>query len=193
MSTTYAKQYKGYSIMTNAEKSQGCDTDILDRHIERTESMTDQHNKVLGFRIDLDYRAHPTSSKNNQDISKTIAATKRYFDRKKINTSFSWRQEKYEGCLPHGHLAVMVDGNKIMAPGKIIDKLKQNWNRQAGEDNARVYICERTYRMKRNAPDFEKVVDDWIYRTSYIAKDRDRGNSPNNQHEHGGTRVKKKH
>ncbi len=192
MSITYEKKYKGYSIMTDADENQGCDTDILDRHIERTENMTERHNKVLGFRIDLGYRTYPDRKKKNEDISKTISATKRYFDRQNIETSFSWRQEENKGCLPHGHVSVMANGNKLMAPDKVVEKIKENWKRRVGEDNARVHICEGTYRMKRNKPDFEQVKDDWIRRTSYIAKDRDRGNSPKKQHEHGGTRVKKK-
>ncbi|MBG0789903.1 MAG: inovirus-type Gp2 protein [Desulfovibrionaceae bacterium] len=178
--------------MTDEETNKGCDTEILDRHIERTEDMTGRHNKVLGFRIDLDYRSPVASKKSIQDISNTIARTKRYFDRKGIDTSFSWRQEESKQTLPHGHVAVMVDGNKLMAPGKVVDKLKENWKRQAGEDNSRIFICEGTYRMRRNDSDFKQVKDDWIHRTSYLAKERDRGNTPDRQHEHGGTRVKKR-
>lgn len=191
MSTTYEENYKGYPIMTNEVKQQGCDTGILDRHIERTEDMTQRHNKVLGFRMDVGYRSQVGSEKSIKDISTTIARTKKYFDRKGIDTSFTWRQEENDNCLPHGHVAIMVDGNKLMAPGKVVDKLKENWERQAGEDNSRIHICEGTYRMRRNDFDFDRIKEDWIHRTSYLAKDRDRGNTPNRLHEHGGTRVKK--
>ncbi len=191
MSITYKNTYQGRSLLPDESQDQGCDTAILDRHIERTKDMTDRHNKVLGFRIDLDYRSKVSSKQSIKNISNTVARTKKYFDRKGIDTSFTWRQEESDHSLPHGHVAVMVDGNKLMAPGKVVDKLKENWKRQAGEDNSRIHICEGTYRMKRNKPDFEQVKDDWIYRTSYMAKDRDRGNTPDRQHEHGGTRVKK--
>ncbi|BDQ32660.1 inovirus Gp2 family protein [Pseudodesulfovibrio portus] len=192
MPITYDENYNGYPIMTDEEAKQGCDTEILDRHIERTEDMTKRHNKVFCFRIDLGYRQMPDRDRKNKDISDTIAATRKYFKRHETDTSFSWRLEENDKCLPHGHVAVMVDGNKIMAPERIKNKLEENWKRQVGEDNARIHICKTGYRMRKDDPNFEQVKGDWIYRTSYLAKDRDRGNSPKGQHEHGGTRVKKK-
>lgn len=192
MPITYDDKYKGYSIMTDEAKGQGCDTDILDPHIKRTEAMIKGHNKVFGCRIDLGYRQMPNRKDKNKDVSDAIAATRKYFKRHKIDTSFTWRLEENDNCLPHVHVAAMADGNKIMAPEQIKNKLEENWKRQAGEDNARIHICKKGYRMRKDDPNFKQVKDDWVHRTSYLAKDRDRGNSPKGQHEHGGTRVKKK-
>lgn len=191
MSTTYEEKHKGYSIMTDKAKGHGCDTDILDAHIERTEDMTKRHNKVFGFRIDLGYRQMPDRDRKNKDVSNAIAVTRKYFKRHKIDTSFSWRLEENNNCLPHIHVAAMVDGNKIMAPEKIYKHLKGSWENQVGEKNARAHICKAGYRMRKDDPNYEQVKGDWIYRSSYLAKTRDRGNSPEGQHEHGGTRVKK--
>jgi hypothetical protein len=192
MPITYDDKYKDYPIMTDKNKGQGCDTDILDAHIERTEDMAKHHNKVFGFRMDLAYRQMPDRERKNKDISDAIAVTRKHFKRKEVDTSFTWRLEENDNCLPHVHVATMVDGNKIMAPEKIFNHLKGSWENQVGKDNARVHICKKGYRMRKDDPNYEQVKDEWIHRTSYLAKDRDRGNAPKGHHEHGGTRVKKK-
>lgn len=201
MPITFDKDYKGYPINANKEKRFGCKTEILDKAIEMIDYATGKHNKVLVTRVDVRFPEGQDYPDDNKIASEFSAGLMKDLSRNKLDPSYLMVREREDGDNQHYHLLLCTDGNKHQFPNKIIAKVEKHWNRRVGSDrDGLVDYCIRGegienptnyYLLKNNDPDFEKVKGECIKRSSYLAKERTKGDKPKHTREVFRSRIAK--
>lgn len=189
MSITFENKHKGYSINTNKEKNQGCDTNILDKSRIILKHITQKHNKVLCARMDLTYPEGYFPPKDNNHISEFTSKFIKHFKRNGYDPHYLWVREQSKDKRQHYHLMIAVDGNKMQFPNKLYKTAEKHWESTIGADsNGLVDWCNRhpaksqdnsetqktekgknSYRLRRNDPNFEDEFDACHKRVSYLA------------------------
>ncbi|MBI9109977.1 inovirus-type Gp2 protein [Maridesulfovibrio ferrireducens] len=199
---TYEPTYNGKNILTDKERGLGCKENILDRIDGLLDHTTQKHNKVFCIRMDLRFPKYYQVPADNQHISKFISKFNRYFKRQGVDPYYLWVREQSREKHQHYHLMVLVDGNKMQFPHKLIEKAEELWNSTLNIDGqGLVDHCTKSrsgevqvnsYRMRRNDENYGQVRDDCFHRCSYLAKVNTKGNTPKGIREVGSSEVPKK-
>lgn len=179
---TYQDKYDcaGTSYPINSAKS-GCYTLILRRAIEQLTTMVSIYRRVLFIRIDLH---HPQPAPTSEHVSAFIEAARKHVLRRyqTEHMGFLWVREQEQVPRQHYHLVLMLDGNKIRHPGKLLEALDEIWVRKGGTTS----IPTKPY-LLINQPE---LLAESVYRTSYLAKARGKGFRPNGTRDFGCSRIK---
>lgn len=172
--------YAGTSYPINSTKS-GCYTQILRRAIEQLTTMVSIYRRVLFIRIDLH---HPQSAPTSEHVSAFIEAARKYVLRcyQSKHMGFLWVREQEKVPHPHYHLVLMLDGDKIRHPGKLLEALDKIWVRRGGTTS----VPTKPYLFI----DLPALLAEAVYRASYLAKARGKGFRPNGTRDFGSSRIK---
>ena len=159
--------YKEKTYRVNTAKS-GLYVEILEAMINQFEIAVTKWRRVFVLRFDLHMSIY---RKDNQLIT---AFRKRLFQKLKRtygfkDIGFCWVREQERAKSQHYHWVLFLDGDLIRHSSKINEMVKQAWERQEG--NYHVPTIKRPFYFA----DSETVIQDAIYRVSYLAKPRGKG------------------
>lgn len=201
---TTETKFNGKSINTNAEKDQRCIKEILTPIHAHLTDMLENHNKVMAVRFDL---RTPQGTKDliNKDISRIFENMKRALDRKEYAGGhdpdlrlIGVKEDNGNGA--HYHCLALVNANAIQNQYTIHKAARKYLGKALGlseeETQGLVHNCNTNGKngtiIKRGSTDEQKNIDEVMYQTSYLAKEKSKENTPKGQHLWVGTRVPKK-
>lgn len=170
--------YQGVGYPINASISNGCYTAALSQMIRRIIGAVERYGRVLFIRFDLSMGDNATTSERLSVFLKQVG---RYTSREyQTRLEYVWAREKEKAKCQHYHVALIIDGDKLCHPSRLLDELRELWNRKGG----RLWIPENCYQMteRHNMPDI-------IRRVSYLAKVRGKGYRPDGARDFGWSRL----
>ena len=159
----------GELLRVNSGHNRGVYTEIVKRFTEQLDIALSLHRRLLVHRLDL----HTTYySPNNKIISRFMNRIKQWIKRNYgiQSIGYIWAREQERSKHQHYHLAIMLDGDKIRHPKKLNEKLKEMWS-----PHGHMPVISKPYYYidKHNR---EQMRGEAIYRVSYLAKVRGKGN-----------------
>lgn len=149
-----------------ADQKNGCYFEILDALNREMTAMLAHHNKLFFVRIDM--RVIDYSDKNKM-VSDLLRKIKRWiahhYQTKHIG--HLWVREVERAKKQHYHLVLMVDGNKMNHPKRLIQRIEE----MAEQRNLpKPYTPDNCFIMINRGDN--TAFDDAFYRGSYLAKTR---------------------
>lgn len=172
----------GFTWRVNSYPS-GLYTDMLKRLIEQPLALLSYHSKILGVRLDLHIYAYDSDNKRMSVFTRRFNRwVKRRYGVKRV--AYSWVREHESSEHPHFHYVVYVDGHKVRYPAKIVERAKYLWELMDGF----CYVPEHCYYyVLRGDLDGIQAL---IWRVSYLAKGRGKGNRPPQTKDYACSRLK---
>lgn len=167
----------------NARKS-GVYTTMLKQMISQLEAMIEHHNKVHVIRFDL---RQLTPTDNNERITtfnrRLFKWLKREYSLTRIG--FNWCREQETAKQQHYHYVLMLDGNKIDRPAKVLSKVRSTRENMDGS-----YWLPKNcyYNLVRGE---HKEIQKAVFRISYLAKARGKGYRPPQTKDYSTSRLKR--
>ncbi|TLS77913.1 inovirus Gp2 family protein [Mariprofundus erugo] len=174
--------FKGYPV--NAAKS-GLYRELLEAIIGQLEACLAHHRRLLVVRFDLHSHGF-SAADDNTEISRfmkrIVQWVSRTYSTAKVGTA--WVRERERAKQQHYHCALMIDGNKIRHPKKLLKAIKEKWEMNS-PDNHMPHIS-KPYHFA----DKDSGLADSVYRLSYMAKPRGTGYRPDQVKDYGTSRIK---
>lgn len=166
----------------NSRKS-GCYSHMLKKMVEQLDVMLAHHSKVLMIRFDLRCRELLETNSVISDFNlQLFRKLKSEYQFTKI--AFSWAREMEKAKQQHYHYALLLDGNKVQHPARILKAVEEIWSELAGE----YWIPEKCYLNIRRGNHDEQ--EEAVYRISYLAKGRGKGYRQSQTKDYGTSRIK---
>lgn len=157
--------YGGVKYRINSARS-GCYTDILRRIVEQTNAAVAMYKRVLFIRVDLHHCELESTNKRISVLIKSLRAhVQQYYSIPQMG--YVWVREQEKAKSQHYHIILMLDGNEIRHPAKLIKTLTEIWSRKGGT----ISVPKNCYLFIDN----EALMRDAILRASYLAKGRGKG------------------
>jgi hypothetical protein len=162
--------HNGKTYRVNSSKS-GLYAEILKPIIEQFEIGLKKWRRVFVLRFDLHTHVF---TKNNLRITafrkRLFQKLKRYYGFKEIGSC--WVREQERAKSQHYHCVLFLDGNLIRHSSMINEMVRAAW-----DDGTGTYTVPHIKHPFHFA-DRESIVQDAIYRVSYLAKPRGKGYRP---------------
>ena len=177
--------YKGESLEICNSSKYGVYKETVISFIEQLDLAIAIHRRLLVLRVDLHMNKH---TNDNFILSKFMKNIKQYLDRHYgiKNIGYQWVREQGKSEKQHYHLALMLDGDKIKHPAKLNVTIKEKWAAYGSTyvpKNCFYYINQHNlYETRRQV----------IYRGSYLAKTKSKGNRPKQTKDYYSSRLKLK-
>ena len=162
--------YKEEELFINSSKTKGIYPNIVEQIVEQLDICLAIHKRVLVVRFDLSLDEY---SGDNHTISTFLNRQKqRMFKTYGVkNIGHAWKRERETSKAQHYHVALLIDGNKIQYPSKILKQIKAKWYR-----HGRCWIPDDCfYYIDKSKSNFKEKRGEAIYRLSYLAKTRGTG------------------
>jgi len=172
--------------VNNGNEGQGCYREILRAIADQMEAILSHHSRVLVIRFDLHVSTH---TPDNRLLSRYMDKLKRHLHRtygiKRMG--FVWAREQERAKKQHYHIAIMLDGNQIQNPSRLLAWIDKKWQ---ARDQPKVFVPENCFKMVKRSS--LKSFDDAFYRLSYLAKVRGKGYRPSSVNDYSTSRIKPK-
>jgi hypothetical protein len=162
--------HSGKTYQVNSAKS-GLYAEILKRIIEQFEIGLMKWKRVFVLRFDL--HTHAFTYKNDRITAfrkRLFQKLKRHYGFKDIG--FCWVREQERAKTQHYHFVLFLDGSLVRHSSKITPMIKSAW-----EDPTGTYTMPYIKHPFHFA-DSEDIIQEAIYRVSYLAKPRGKGYRP---------------
>ena len=157
-------------LFINSSKTKGVYPNIIEKSVEQLDICLAKFGRVLVVRFDLSVDEY---SGDNHTISTFLNRQKqRMFKTYGVkNIGHAWKRERETSKAQHYHVALLIDGNKIQYPSKILKQIKAKWYR-----HGRCWIPDDCfYYIDKSKSNFKEKRGEAIYRLSYLAKTRGTG------------------
>jgi len=183
--STVTHEEKKYRINNGkGKKKYGLYTPILHKIIDQYQIALDKWRRVFVLRVEL-HLSHETD--NNRVVTlflkRLFPQLKQKYDFKDIG--YAWAREYHgKGKGQHYHLALFLDGNKVRHSARINEIIKASWERPLG--GYHLGYIKRPFYFVNN----EEVEQKAIYRVSYLAKTRGKGERPPQTKDYQCSRMK---
>ena len=185
--TTTDTVYNGLPINTNADKGQGCLTQVLDKHHAHLDDMNNKHSKVMQTRFDLRYPADNSVTPSKQHLQDFSYNLQRKLNREKhagghkVDPRLIVVTEQHHSENPHVHGVLLVNANAKQKYLPLIEEIDCIWKQALRTDaQGLVDYCNRSGAngiiMDRNKEDFEDKKNQCSHQGSYLAKERGKEN-----------------
>jgi len=183
--------YDGW-IVYNDEKLEICNSqkygvykEIVLAFIEQLDLAMAIHKRVLVLRLDFHMNQY---TEDNKTFSNFVKNVRQYLDRKLNiqNVGYQWVREHERSKKQHYHLALILDGNKIQYPSKLIKTIQEKWLPRGSIWKPKKCFY---YIDKHNT---SKVRGEAIFRASYMAKIRGKQYRPAQTKDYYCSRLKSK-
>lgn len=156
---------------------------MIRRFSDQFLNMLSHYNRVHVIRFDLHQRDYNLDNKRMTEfirrLKKRLKATY-----KLIRIGFCWAREQEDVSAQHYHYALFLDGRVVQYPQKTLDIAGEVWSHMAG-------FCFTPkncfYNVTRD--DYE-MMQEVIYRISYLAKARGKGKHPPQTKDYSASRIK---
>lgn len=174
----------GLLLSINANKTQGCYKEILISLNREMKAMLFNYSRVLLFRIDIRLYKH---TDNNTVMSVLMRRMKKWIKHHYGNSQIGhlWVREQERKKHQHYHLILMLNGNRVRYPNKIIKRLEYYANIM---DLAKPYTPKNCYYLLER--DNQSIFKDAFKRGSYLAKERGKGYKGRLANNFSASRVK---
>ena len=173
-------RYQGIAYPINTTPTSGCFTEPLREMIERIVGAVERYKRVLFVRCDLSMGEYEPT---NERLSAFLKQARRYVRREYgASLEYAWCREQESANRQHYHLALLIDGDKLRHPARLYEALAEIWQRKGG----RLSKPENGYLMT----DSHNIADA-VYRVSYLAKERGKGDRPDGMRDFGYSRKAK--
>lgn len=172
--------------VNNGNEGQGCYREILIAIAGQMEAMLSYHSRVLVVRFDLRVSAlTPDNRLLSRYMDKLKCHLQGVYGMKRIG--FVWAREQERAKKQHYHVGLMLNGNQIQHPGKLLDWIDTKWQ---ARDQPKIFVPENCFKMvkRSNKGSFNEA----FYRLSYLAKDRGKGYRPDAVNDYSTSRIKPK-
>jgi hypothetical protein len=164
-------------------KGSGLITHSIKSMINQVDVMLGHHSKIHIIRFDLRVSEYTENNRImtvfNRRLHKWL---KRKYNLKRVG--FMWCRELETAKQQHYHYTLIIDGHKIRYPIEVTAKVKELWQQL---DGSAFFPDNCYYNIKRN--DYESIQAA-IWRISYLAKGRGKGNKPEQTKSYGTSRIK---
>ena len=176
----------GSQLKINGSEKMGCYEEILSAIKNQLDAMLSHHSRVLIVRIDLHTSEY---NGNNEMLSQFIRRLrKRLKQRYNLrNVGYVWVREIEKAKSQHYHLALVLDGNKVNYPAKVIKLVEEIWQ---GTGNPKPYTPEKCYYLIKRGQNY--VYKEAFRRLSYLAKKRGKGYKSKTANDYSTSRIKPK-
>ena len=180
-SNYYEYQNNIYEI--NTRKNSGCFTSILKAGIARLNHCLKYYKRIFVYFFGL-------HSKHEMNNSSHIT---RFFDRLKLRVRdkyacdlyYLWVREQHKADTQHYHLMIILDGDKIRHPKGLVELLRAVWEGGKNQGMNTINLVEKPYYMIKD----QSTLGEAVYRMSYMAKERGKGNRPPQAKDYGASRL----
>jgi len=176
---------KAYKINNGkGEKKYPLYAPILRKIIDQYQITLKKWRRVFVLRIELHL---PHETKNNRVISLFLKRLNKQLKQKYgfKEVGYVWAREYHgEGKGQHYHLALFLDGNKIRHSSRINDIIKASWERPFS--GYTLGYIKRPFYFVNN----EGIEQKAIYRLSYLAKTRGKGNRESKTNDYSCSRMR---
>ncbi|MDF1895548.1 YagK/YfjJ domain-containing protein [Rahnella contaminans] len=189
-------EHRGTSYPVNCTRTSDSplSTEILSRNIDELLAMQESYARVFAFRFDLHVPSGMTPEESNKCVSELFEKLRDKFkakgwDNQPIKTfAYGWVFEiggKTE--FPHYHLWIAVPGSQVQAvypAAGVYGIIKNLWSELA---NGKGYLPDNAgYMITR---DDKSVLKEFVYRISYVAKEKGKYSQSNKTKRYGGSRL----
>jgi len=159
----------GIVLPINGDAVRGCYLEPLAALKAEMDAMLSHYARVLFVRLDIRQHQYTGDNAPMSDFCRKLKKQLgREYDTRRI--AYLWVREMEKAKQQHYHLALMLDGNKVRHPSKLIRRVEaiaDNW------DWPRPYTPKNCfYLLRRNAP---HMYAEAFKRGSYLAKERGKG------------------
>ncbi len=152
--------------------------EIIHKFINEVNAMRSIYSRTFGFRFDLHPPEGMSVDESNSLISELFSKLRDKFKAKQWDNqpikkfAYGWVWELETAKQVHYHLWIALPGNQVHNTGhveyglfKIINDLWQKLT----EGKGRSHLADNSYMIKR---DDDRELKEFVYRVSYLAKDR---------------------
>jgi len=177
-------KYNG-EIISIQQGKQGIYIEMLNKIIEQLDISLQKHKRILVHRFDLHVNFYEGINKRiSKFMNRLNQWMKRNYDIKDVG--YVWVREREKAKEQHYHLALYLDGNKIQHPKKLNAQIKEMWAPHGHMPT----ILRPYYYIDKNNLKAKRL--DAIYRVSYLAKVRGKGNRDQQAKDYATSRLKSK-
>lgn len=174
--------FMGFKI--NSAKS-GIYAEPMKAIINQLEACLSYHGRLLVVRFDLHSYGFSLND-NNEEFSRfmkcIVVWVQRTYSTDKVGRV--WVRECERAKRQHYHCALMIDGDKIRHPKKLLEAIKAKWE-MPSPDHFMPHVPKPYHFADKHAG-----LDDSVYRLSYFAKCRGKGYRPEQAKDYGTSRIK---
>jgi len=174
-------RFMGYKI--NSAKS-GVYAETMKTIINQLEACRSHHGRILVVRFDLHSHGFKLSD-NNKVVSlfmkRIVSWVERNYSTNKIGRL--WVRECERAKHQHYHCALMIDGDKIRHPKKLLEVIKERWE-MASPSHHMPYVPKPYHFVDKHSG-----LNDSVYRLSYFAKCRGKGYRPDQAKDFSASRI----
>ena len=181
----YNSFYENKELIERTHTNQGFHTEILDRAKELIDYMTNKRKKNYGIVLTLNFPMIKQYPMNNEIFLNFLERVKYYF--KEVDYGYLWVMEKTRNSHNiHYHLLLICDGYKVKSFFNHGPAFQAMWAKTLGIDNARGLVHYENKGKFLNTDNnnpadnnyFHKQYNELIKWSSYLAKIRDKVNTP---------------
>jgi len=174
--------FSGYPV--NTAKS-GVYRELLEAIIDQLEACYSHHGRLLVVRFDLHSHGFRPDS-DNTEVSRFMKRIIRWVEYRYATEKVGrvWVRELERSKRQHYHCALMIDGDRIRHPKKLLAAIKEKWE-MADPDHFMPDIRKPYHFVDKNSGLFDSV-----YRLSYMAKPRGKGYRPEQAKDYSTSRIK---
>ena len=174
--------YKGEKIEIMNSYEYGIYYEILYSFINQFDLLINRHARVMVVFLQLHVNYY---SDDNKHISNLFKNIKQFLKRKygMNDIGYQWVREQEKSKKQHYHAVLILDGNLIQYPSKILNIIKEMWL-----PRGHFYRLENCfYYLDNKQKEIRKEV---VYRASYLAKIRGKGYRPAQTKDYNSSRLK---
>ncbi len=180
-------EYKGHPVISGAHEEYQYNKRHLANNLELMENMTQRHNKVYSYQMDLRVPKNVALNKTPKQVACSfMSAYCKKLARQKIDSEYIMKmeQENNESEAPeHFCVQMFVDGSKVKDPGELITKGKKLLADQLGlpqDNNDLLKSSEGTeavqkkngIMIRRNSDKFVEQFDTCFKQASSLSKQK---------------------
>lgn len=183
-------EYKGHPVIAGKYSEYCYNERHLANNLELMENMTQRHNKIYSFRMDLRMPEGVELNKSPKQIASSfMSAFSKKLTRQKIDSEYIAKMEQEDSDNPHFHIQMFVDGNKIKDHGKLVTEGEKLLATQLGLPNENNGLLDYKKQgsknsegtesapkkkngimLRRNSDKFKNQFDKCFKQASYLSK-----------------------
>ena len=174
-------------LKINVTKHNGCYLEMLEASKSQLDNMLSYHSRVLVLRFDLHMLEY---TEDNKLLSAFIHRLRKRLKQKYGlgRVGYIWAREMEKVKRQHYHFALMVSGNAVKHPAKILKLVSEIWERRFYQPQP--YTPKRCYYVINRKSN--STYDEAFYRLSYLAKARGKGYKNKAANDYSSSRIKPK-